>query len=242
MTSIAATYVLVHGAWRGGWCYERVAELLRARGHRVFTPTLTGLGERSHLASLLPINFSTHVQDIVNVLLWEDLHNVVLCGHSYAGMIITAVADAMPERIAALVHLDAVIPEAGKSLLDMNKSPAVVAGLLKETVAAGGQLAPPLPAALFGTNAADLERADRLCTPHPFASFCEPVALTGEWLKVAKKTYVRATGWQGYDRLGFLSFQGIVDDAGWIKVDVPCGHEIMLDAPAALAQILVDAA
>jgi pimeloyl-ACP methyl ester carboxylesterase len=218
-----------------------VAELLRARGHRVFTPTLTGLGERSHLASMLPVTFSTHIHDIANVLRWEDLHDVVLCGHSYAGMVITAVADAMPERIAALVYLDAIIPEAGKSLLDMNQSHEVVAGVLKATAAAGGQLSPALPGALFGTNAADLERVDRLCTPHPFASFCEPVALTGEWLKVAKKTYVRATGWQGYDRLGFLSFRGIADDASWIKVDVPCGHEIMLDAPAALAQILMDA-
>jgi pimeloyl-ACP methyl ester carboxylesterase len=235
------TFVLVHGAWSGGWCYARVAKLLRSRGHRVFTPTLTGVGERSHLAGLFPITCSTHIQDIVNVILWEELHEVVLCGHSYGGMVITGVADALAERIAALVYLDAIIPEAGKSLFDVNRSAEVVAALLKATVAAGGQLAPALPAAAFGTNSADVALVDRLSTPHPLASFCEPVALTGAWLKIAKKTYVRATGWPGYEQLGFLTYQSIADDAGWVRLDLPCGHEVMLDAPDTLADILVNA-
>jgi pimeloyl-ACP methyl ester carboxylesterase len=207
----------------------------------VFTPTLTGVGERSHLAGRFPITCSTHIQDIVNVILWEELQEVVLCGHSYGGIVITGVADALSERIATLIYLDAIIPESGKSLLDVNQSPEVVAGLLKSAAAAGGQLAPALPAALFGTNPADLEQVDRLCTPHPLASFCEPIALTGAWLKIPKKTYVRATGWQGYDQLGFLSYQTIVNDDRWVKVDVPCGHEVMLDAPEILADVLVNA-
>ena len=113
------TYVLVHGAWGGGWKYARVAERLRKRGHVVFTPTLTGQGERSHLSSA-SINLTTHVTDILNVIRYEDLSGVVLAGHSYGGMVITAVADAVPEKISALVYLDAFIPEDGKSLFDLN--------------------------------------------------------------------------------------------------------------------------
>jgi pimeloyl-ACP methyl ester carboxylesterase len=233
------TFVLVHGAWRGGWCYSAVADLLRSLGHRVFTPTLTGVGERSHLAQHFPVDCSTHVQDILNVFHWEELHDVVLCGHSYGGVVITAVADAIPEHIAALVYVDAIIPEAGKSVLAINVSAQVVSGVLSSAAASGGQLAPPLPAAMLGTSPRNCERADRLGTPHPLASLCEPVMLTGAWHKVSRKTYVRATGWQGYESLGFQSYQAAVADRSWTTVDVPCGHEVMLDAPQTLADILV---
>lgn len=237
----SSVFVLVHGAWRGGWCYARVAEVLRSRGHRVFTPTLTGLGERSHLAGRFPITFATHVDDIVNVFHWEDLRNVVLCGHSYGGIVITAVADKLAERIRALVYLDALIPQADKSLLEVSRSDELVAGLLKAAAAAGGQIIPPLPAAMFDTNAAAVEQVDRLCTPHPLASFCEPVTLAGAWRGVPRKTYVRATGWSGYEPLGFQPHLDIADDDQWTRIDVPCGHEIMIDAPEALADILVSA-
>lgn len=236
----SATFVLVHGAWRGGWCYARVAELLRARGHRVLTPTLTGLGERSHLAGKFPITLSTHIADIVSLFHWEDLHNVVLCGHSYGGFVITAVADQLPERIRALVYLDALMPESGKSLLETCRSKEVVDGLLGAAASTGGQLVPPLPAAMFGTNAAALEQVDRLCTPHPLASFREPVKLAGTWRGVPRKTYVRATGWQGYGPLGFQPH--LAADDQWTRIDVPYGHEVMLDAPEALADLLVNAA
>src|ERR1700722_11132565 len=113
-----ATYVLVHGAWHGGWCFARVAELLRARGDRVFTPTMTGLGERVHLAHP-GITLDDHVTDIVNVLRFEDLRDVVLLGHSYGGFVISGVVEAVPERIAALVFLDAFVPQDGESLADL---------------------------------------------------------------------------------------------------------------------------
>jgi pimeloyl-ACP methyl ester carboxylesterase len=242
MKSQGMTFVLVHGAWRGGWCYSRVAELLRSNGHRVFVPTLTGLGERSHLAKSQFIDCSTHIQDIVNVIEWEDLHDVVLCGHSYGGMVITAVADARPARIAGLVYLDAIIAESGKSLLDLNQSKEVVAGVLQAAADTGGYLTPALPAALFGTNAADLDRVERLCTPHPLACFCERLTLQGHWRRIPNKTYVRATGWQGYEQLGFVSYQSIAGDDTWRKIDIPCGHEVMLDAPDALAEVLLGAA
>src|SRR5882757_3357550 len=112
------TIVLVHGAWHGGWCYRRVADLLRADGHRVYVPTLTGLGERSHLLTR-SINLSTHIADIANLLRWEDLQRIVLVGHSYGGMVVTGVADAMAERVSSLVYLDAFLPTAGKSFHDI---------------------------------------------------------------------------------------------------------------------------
>ena len=105
-----STFVLVHGAWHGGWCWRRVERLLRAQGHEVLTPTLTGLGERAHLMSR-QIDLETHIEDVLGVLRIENLRDVVLCGHSYGGMVITGVADREPECITALVYLDAFVPE-----------------------------------------------------------------------------------------------------------------------------------
>src|SRR6478736_3621992 len=112
-----ATFVLVHGAWRGSWCWKRVRNALQTRGHDVFTPTLTGIGERSHL--LTPqVNLDTHIDDVVNLIKWEELSDVVLCGHSYGGCVISGVVDRIPERIRAVVYLDAFILENGQSLHD----------------------------------------------------------------------------------------------------------------------------
>ena len=102
-----ATFVLVHGAWHGSWCWKRVRKAIRAQGHDVFTPTLTGVGERSHLLSP-HVNLDTHLDDIVNLIRWEELSDVVLCGHSYGGCVISGVADRVPDRIGALVYLDAL--------------------------------------------------------------------------------------------------------------------------------------
>ena len=109
------TFVLVHGAWGGGWAFRQVDQLLTADGNTVFRPTLTGQGERAHLASPT-VGLDTHINDIVNVILYENLHDVVLVGHSYGGMVITGVADRVPDRIAHLVYVDAVLPEDGESL------------------------------------------------------------------------------------------------------------------------------
>ena len=110
--------VLVPGGWSGGWAFASIARELRARGHEVFTPTLTGLGERSHLMCAHP-NLDTHIDDVANVLLFERLSGVILCAHSYAGMVISGVADRLPERIAALVYADAFVPEDGQSWWDL---------------------------------------------------------------------------------------------------------------------------
>ena len=113
-----ATFVLVHPAWFGGWCWRKVTPLLRARGHDVHTPTLTGLGERAHLACP-EIGLGTHIEDAVNVLRYQDLSDVILVGISSGRMVISGVADRLPQRIARLVYLDAVVPEEGQCLLDL---------------------------------------------------------------------------------------------------------------------------
>jgi pimeloyl-ACP methyl ester carboxylesterase len=112
-----ATFVLVHGAWHGGWCYQAVARKLRAAGHEVHTPTLTGLGERRHLIGP-GVDLDTHIQDVLNVVRYEDLTGFVLCGHSYGGMVVSGVADAIPGQISALVYLDAYVPKDGESIWD----------------------------------------------------------------------------------------------------------------------------
>ena len=146
------TFVLVHGAWHGGWCYARVAALLRARGHTVFTPTLTGQGERAHLLSG-SINLSTHIEDVLGVFRFERLDGVVLAGHSYGGMVITGVADRIAEKIKALAYLDAFIPEDGQSLFDIN-IPANTQRFLDNAGENGGLAVPAPSAAYFGVNAA----------------------------------------------------------------------------------------
>ena len=128
------TYVLIHPAWFGGWCWKKLTPLLRAQGHEVFTPTLTGLGERAHLARP-EIGLEIHVRDITNVIEYEDLRNVILVGNSSGGMVITGVADHMPERIAHLVFLDAFVPTDGQSMLDVippDRRPALEAFVQKE--------------------------------------------------------------------------------------------------------------
>ena len=114
-TSARKTFVLVHGAWHGAWCWRRVSDLLEGKGHKVFTPTLTGLGERSHLLRQ-GIDVSTHVTDVVNLMKWERLSDVVLCGHSYGGMVVSGVAEQMADKIGSIVFLDAFVPDDGDSM------------------------------------------------------------------------------------------------------------------------------
>lgn len=233
------TFVLVHGAWHGGWCYARVAELLRAKGHRVFTPTLTGLGERSHLSRNGVINCSTHIQDVLNVIRWEQLNDVVLCGHSYGGVVVCGVADAMPDRIASLVYLDSAVPSAGEWGFDQ-MDPKQILDFMRPLADHGGDLLPPYPAEIYNVNPADRAMVDALCTPQPFASFVERIKLTGAHEQVRKKTFVRATNWTSPPSLDRM-YRRVKAQEGWTTVEVPTGHEIMLDAPERLAQILIAA-
>ena len=160
-----ATFVLVHGGWAGGWQWREVASLLRAAGHEVFTPTLTGLGERVHLASP-DVGLDTHIQDILMVLAYEELRDVILVGYSYSGMVITGVAERAPERLAHLVYLDAYVPRDGESLLDM-LGPDAAAFIEQAAQAHGdGWRIPHDPP--------DAPRR----TPHPLKTGQQPVSLT----------------------------------------------------------------
>ena len=234
-----ATFVLVHGAWAGGWCYGKVAALLRSRGHVVFTPTLTGQGERSHLLAA-GINLTTHITDVLNVFRYEDLRDVVLAGHSYGGMVVSGVADRIADRVAALVYLDAFLPEDGQSLFDIN-IPANTRRFVANAGNYGGIAVPPPPASFFNVNAADAPRVDALATPFPLAAMAERLSLTGAHLTIRKRTYVHGTILPRespfkpfYDR--------VKDDAAWTAHAFACGHHVMLDMPEKTAEVLQAAA
>jgi pimeloyl-ACP methyl ester carboxylesterase len=147
-----ATFVLVHGAWHGAWCWRRVARLLTAKGHEVFAPTLTGVAERSHLLAA-GIDLDTHILDVVNEMKWQELNDVVLVGHSYAGMVISGVAEKMEQAIASFVMLDAFFPEDGQRLVDLQPPPVRDAFLTAER--GGASAMPPRPAAMFNVNEKD---------------------------------------------------------------------------------------
>jgi pimeloyl-ACP methyl ester carboxylesterase len=235
---VEQTFVLVHGAWHGGWCYRRVADLLRGSGHRVYTPTLSGLGERSHLLSR-SINLSTHVTDIANVLRWEDLGQVILVGHSYGGMVVTGVADAMTDRISALVYLDAFLPTAGKSFHDILPAEAAHAQI-QSASASNGLSVPPITAAAFNVNETDRSWVDALCTPHPLGTLTQPIELTGSHARIRTKSYVLAT------RNPIPLFQGFArimrNDRSCVSYELPCGHDVMIDLPRQTADIIEEAA
>jgi pimeloyl-ACP methyl ester carboxylesterase len=230
------TFVLVHGAWHGGWCWQRVARLLRAQGHAVFTPTLTGLGERSHLLSA-GVDLATHIADVVNVIRWEGLNHVVLCGHSYAGFVISGVAEAAEREIAALVFLDAFVPQHGDRMVDITSQ--ATRDAIDGAAQRGEITVPPRPAAFFQVNEADRAWVDALCTPHPMATMLAPIALTGARERIARKAYVRASS---YPNPGFDAALAKAQQDGWRTYGVPCGHDVMVDLPERLAEILLETA
>jgi len=235
MANKSGIFVLVHGAWSGGWCYYKVAARLRAHGHIVFTPTLTGQGERTHLLSGF-VNLSLHIEDILAVLHYEQLHGVVLAGHSYGGMVITGVADRAPERIAALAYLDAFLPEDGQSLFDINV-PANSQRFLAAAGAHGGLAVPAPPAAFFNVNAEDAERVDRLASPHPLACFTEKISLIGAHKKIVKRVYVHGTVLPRESPFKPF-YERVSKDPTWTAHTLACGHHVMLDEPARVTEIL----
>jgi len=231
------TFVLVHGAWHGGWCWQRVADQLRGAGHTVFTPTLTGLGERSHLMRA-DVGLGTHITDVVNAMAWEQLDDVVLCGHSYGGFIISGVAEQKGAAIRSIVFLDAFMPRDGDSVRDLT-GPAV-RDAIAAAIERGDACLAPRSAEAFGVNPADRAWVDRLCVPHPIATFTDKIKLTGAVDRIARKTYVRAGSYAnpGFDR----ALEAVKSDPSWRSCSVACGHDVMVDAPERLCEILVEAA
>lgn len=220
----SATFVLVHGAWHGGWCWRRVSDRLMAKGHYVIAPTLSGVGERSHLPPD-SIGLSTQINDVVGEIRWKDLSGIVLVGHSYGGMVITGVAEQLRDRISAIVYLDAFLPADGQSLFDITHTtpPAVLA--IK-----------PHPASYFHVNATDSAWVDSKLTPHPIGCFTEKLKVTGAYQSIARKIYVRAPLFQmpAFDHY----LEQCRADRTWKTETVTCGHDVMIDQPDVLTAIL----
>lgn len=229
-----STFVLVHGAWHGGWCWSRVAARLRAAGHAVFTPTLTGLGERSHL--LGPMNdVNLHVEDVLQVLKYEDLRDVVLCGHSYAGIVVTGVASRAGNRVGALVYLDAYVPQDGQCGLDL-RPPALNLALLDQVRRDGaGWRMPPPPAEAFRVQTEEDRRwVDAHLTEMALRCYTEPVRLGPDRPEVPT-LYARAADYpnESFDRTVATA------PSEWTTCRIPGGHDLMVDSPDEVATRLL---
>jgi pimeloyl-ACP methyl ester carboxylesterase len=236
-----ATYVLVHGGGHGGWCYQRVARELRDSGHEVYTPTLSGLGERAHLLSK-DVDLNLHIRDVVALLFYEDLRDVILVGHSYGGMVITGVADRAAERIGRLVYLDAANPVNGQSLVD-------VAGPIIEATRPLGQvvdgvelvlLPAPGGAAFYGvTDPDDIAWMDERLTGHPWRCFEQPLQLANEDALWAIPRYhiVCTSTLATRDR-------ALMDEARQASRlwEIDTGHDLMVTEPQRVADALLQVA
>jgi hypothetical protein len=243
-----AACVLVHGAWGGGWAWKRVTPLLRAQGHEVFTPTLTGLGERVHLASPA-VNLDTHIQDIVNVLLYEDLRDVVLVGHSYGGMVITGVLDRVPERLAHVVHLDAEVPRDGESEFDVS-GPEFRDEMEQSARRSGGGWKASFGdaaafEAFFGPWLPDVETR-RWCAAklasngQPIETFRQPIRLSHPAADAVPRTFLRCpvdgAVWAGiYDPM----VERLRSDPRWQVRELEANHLAPFSAPDLVAGALL---
>jgi pimeloyl-ACP methyl ester carboxylesterase len=233
-TAQRKTFVLVHGAWHGGWCWRRVSDLLEQQGHKVFTPTLTGVGERSHLMSK-DINLDTHITDIVNVIKWEDLTDICLVVHSYGGWPGSGALEQIGDRVSSIVWLDAFKPENGQRGFDFASDfsrKALLAAVERGEPSRAGP-----KAEVFQVNEKDRAWVDSKLTPQPSVAL-QPIKLTGAREKVAKKTYVRAAK---YPQPAFdQALAECKADKSWRTFETTeAGHDVMVDAPQWLVDILL---
>jgi len=230
MAPPTTTFVLVHGATGGGWQWRAVADLLRATGALVFTPTLTGLGERSHLLNPT-IDLDTHILDVINVLRFEELNDVVLVGKSYSGMVVTGAAEELPERLRRLVYLDAVVPQDGQAMLDVLGEPtaAMLRGLVER---AGDGWRLPLPPG-----------APARITEHPFACLTQPLRLSNPSAAQVPRTYIRCThdptGQHG-SMTSRMATRARSD--GWDVRELESDHDAEQHLPEAVATVLAQLA
>jgi pimeloyl-ACP methyl ester carboxylesterase len=228
------TFVLIHGAWHGGWCWRRVADRLQAQGHKVFAPTLTGLGERTHLLTG-DVNLDTHIADIVNLLRWENVTDACLVPHSYGGWPASGALERIGDRVSSIVWLDSFLPEDGQRSFDF-ANPQSHAGTL--AAIAKGELSRPAPKAeFFMVNESDRAWVDSLLTPQPVAVAMQPIRLSGARERVARKTYIRAPR---YPQPAFdQAYARCKADPTWRTLETQAGHDVMVDAPDWLADALL---
>lgn len=231
------TYVLVHGAGHGGWCWKRVAQALRAAGHEVHCPTLAGLADRAHL--LAPgLDLETHVREIAGLLEFEDLREVILVGHSYGGMVITGAADRAAGRIARMVYLDAAIPVDGEALVDVSPGLLTLAGDVRVIDGVALGLFPDGSAgAIYGlAGSPDEAWAMARLTPHPWKTVLQPLRLrNADALAAIPRSIVNCT----------RSLQGRPAEIRWRWTaaddvhELDTGHDLMLTEPGAVSRILL---
>lgn len=231
----ARTFVLVHGAGHGGWLWRRVQDRLTAKGHRVFAPTLTGLGERSHLLSA-SVTLGTHITDVVNVFEWEDLADVVLVGHSYAGWVVTGAVERLEARVSALVYLDAFLPDDGQRGMDfLNEAQTEAFNAAREK----GEISRPGPnsTALRIQRPEDAAWVDSKITPQPIGVSLDRLDLTGARDRVATKLYVR-TPLFPQPRFDAALARCQADPSWQTAIMQNCGHDPMVDDPDAVVALL----
>ncbi|HUZ76253.1 MAG TPA: alpha/beta hydrolase [Chloroflexota bacterium] len=229
-----STFVLVHGAWAGSWVWRKVRPLLLRGGNDVYVPSLTGQGERSHLAGP-SVNLTTHVQDVVNTLFYEDLHDVVLVGHSYGGMVVTGVANDAHERIGHLVYLDAFLPNNGQSLADIGGPAAPPAGDWRLPPMGGG----PPPA---NPNDPEMLWARAHVGPQPWGTFSEKVRLSRPLERYPfTRSFVLALGRDGQGPFEKFAVR-VKDNPAWLYREINGGHNMMISNPVELAMLLLELA
>lgn len=219
-TSGGPTFVLVHGAWAGGWVFRDFGRLLRERGAEVYRPTLTGLGDRRHLSSPA-IDLDTHVRDVVNLLLFEELTDVVLVGHSYGGMVISGVVEEAPERIRHLVYLDAAVPFDGESLADL--LPSILDSRRGDFLVPG-----------WATPAAPYPKD----VPQSLRTVTQPVELAGTVGRGIPATYVLTREAEGVED-AFDWAAGRARDLGWPVHEMVTGHLPHRSRPTETAELLM---
>lgn len=227
--ALAADYILVHGAWGGGYSFRAVADTLEAAGHRVYRPSLTGLGDREHLRSA-DIDLNTHILDIVNLIRFESLDDVILVGHSYAGMVISGVANRLPDRIGRLVFVDAFVPDDGDSAMARLGSRAKLAQQLIQ----GDYVMPP------GRPEPDIYPRN---VPQSLATFTQAIELNQATLEALPATYL-LTVEAGGDAM-VDNHAGDAERArerGWDVVEMTGNHNIQRSQPDALATQLIKVA
>jgi pimeloyl-ACP methyl ester carboxylesterase len=231
-----STFVLIHGGWHGGWCWRKVAKQLRSAGHDVFTPTLTGMGEREHLWTA-EVGLETHTQDVLNLIHFERLSRVVLVGHSYGGTIITLVADQVPAKIDALIYVDAVIPVdqvPGWDSFPPERRHNMLAGASK---LGGLRIPPPDPAVWGVSNEEDSAWLRACCSPHPIKTMLDTPRITQAWQTVQKKHYILAGA---HANKRFVDHHAAVQgQPGWTSEVIDGGHDLMVTHPSELTQALL---
>lgn len=235
---MSATFMLVPGGWHGAWCYRRITELLRAAGHAVYPVTLTGLGEREHLARR-EVNLDTHISDVVGVLDAEELQDVILLGHSYGGCVISGVAERRPDAIRTLVYLDALVLADGESLFD-HVSEEFRANVVAGAEAHGDGYLVPIPTMEFlGVGPEDAAWVRRRLTPQPIGTATQPLRLGPPHAGIGR-TYIDC------DTPSIppthLSKQRVRGAPGWDYRTLHTGHDSFLSEPQAVAAILLELA